>query len=595
MMNWHYTPYVLPLLVGTIVSLLVAYHAWRRRPVAGAIPLACLMVAVALWSVGYMLEAGSRSLTFMQISLKIQYLGIAVVPLFWFLFALEYTENTPWLNRRRIWLLSLIPAMTLVFVWTNEWHSWFLPYVGFRLQGTLAVMQWKTGVWFWVDTLYAYGLLGIGAVLFIRSLLIAPYLYFGQIVSILFGVCIPWLTSMLYVFQIEPFSSLNLTPFGFILTGLAMSWGLFHYRLLDIMPIARARVFENLPDPIMVLDTSQRIIDMNQAAQNVFFPGRTAVMGSPVQEAFVHWKAFLEGFQQRFRQNFSELVWEIQGVQRYFEVHVTPLYNRKNMYIGDLVIFGDITRHKYSEQALQKTQTELSRANQLKNEFLATMSHELRTPLNSILGLSEGLLERVYGALTEKQERSLRTIERSGRHLLELVNDILEISKVEAGKLKLIPGEVNVHELCHTSVEMIQAEAVKKRLDISVRIDEKITVMQADKPKMLRILFHLLHNAVKFTRDNGRIGIEVALNTDDQSVDITVWDTGIGISRKDAEQLFQPFGQLDRRLARRYSGAGIGLFLVQRLTELHGGQVSLESEPNKGSRFTISLPWRSEL
>lgn len=590
-MNWHYTPYVLPLLVGALVSLVIARYVWQRRPAPGAIPLACLMLGVALWSLGYALEVGSRSVALMQASLKIQYLGIAVIPLFWLVFALEYTENTTWLSRYRIVGLPLIPAITLVLVWTNEWHPWFLPLLGFHLEGTLAVMQWKTGFWFWIDLVYAYGLLGIGSVLLVRSLLGAPPMYVGQVISILLGALIPWVTNILYMLQIGPFPFLNLTPFGFILTGLAMSWGLFHYKLLDIVPVARERVFESLPEPILVLDTSQRVVDLNQAAQDIFFSGETVILGTPVQEVFSNWTDFSACFQQLSEQKCSELVWERQEIQRYFELQLTPLYNRRNRYIGNLLIFGDITPYKCSEQALRKSQTELTRANQFKDEFLATMSHELRTPLNSILGLSEGLLEHVYGSLTEKQERSLQTIERSGRHLLDLVNDILEISKIEAGKLTLIPGEVNVHDLCQTSIEMIRESALKKHLEIFIRIDERITTVHADKSRLLRILTHLLENAVKFT-DEGKIGIEVSLNSHDRMVCFTVWDTGIGISPSDAQRLFQPFGQLDRRLARRYSGAGIGLFLVQRLAELHGGYVSLESELNQGSRFTISLPWR---
>ena len=242
-------------------------------------------------------------------------------------------------------------------------------------------------------------------------------------------------------------------------------------------------------------------------------------------------------------------------------------------------------------QALHIANSELRRANRLKDEFLASMSHELRTPLNSILGLSESLQIGTYGPLNERQHSTLQVIEESGRHLLALINDILDVSKIEAGQLQLETGPVSVESVAQASLQFVRQSAFMKQIKVKLSIDSPLTLIQADERRLKQILVNLLNNAVKFTAEGGAIGLEVVADSDNQMTHFTVWDTGIGIAPEDMDRLFQPFVQLDARLARSYTGTGLGLVLVQRMTEMHGGRVSVESEVGQGSRFTVSFPW----
>ena len=239
---------------------------------------------------------------------------------------------------------------------------------------------------------------------------------------------------------------------------------------------------------------------------------------------------------------------------------------------------------------LSQTNAELARSVRLKDEFLANMSHELRTPLNAVLGMSEALQEQTFGSLNEEQLDALSLIEESGRHLLTLINDILDLSKIEAGMLELQIDPVSVETVAQACLRLIKQTAHSKRLKVLFTLDELVPTVQADERYLKQILVNLLSNAVKFTPEGGRIGLEIMSEAAQNAVRITVWDTGIGISAEDIERLFQPFVQLDSRLARRYSGTGLGLALVYRMVELHGGSVSVESEVGQGSRFTITLP-----
>ncbi len=240
---------------------------------------------------------------------------------------------------------------------------------------------------------------------------------------------------------------------------------------------------------------------------------------------------------------------------------------------------------------LRSANSELERASRLKDEFLASMSHELRTPLTGVLNLSEALQEQVYGPLTDKQFKSLRTIEDSGRHLLGLINDILDFSKVEAGQFKLQLEQCYVSDICQSSLQMVRGLAQKKMHNLSFTLKPTDIEMKADPRRLKQILVNLLSNAVKFTPEGGAIGLDVLGDEKEQVVRFTVWDKGIGISEADQQRLFKPFTQLDSSLSRQQSGTGLGLILVQRMADLHGGSVEVESSVGQGSRFSIVLPW----
>ena len=272
---------------------------------------------------------------------------------------------------------------------------------------------------------------------------------------------------------------------------------------------------------------------------------------------------------------------------------------------------GDINQRKQVEAELREAHAQLEqrvnertrelkianvaleRASRIKDEFLASMSHELRTPLTGILGLAQVLQMQTYGELSEKQLQALRNIEASGRHLLELINDILDYSRLDFGKLNLRISPCSLAEVCQASLHAVKPQAQKKQQQTRLAIAPSSIIVPGDARRLKQILVNLLSNAVKFTPSGGSLGIEVRGGQPGEPVYVTVWDTGIGISASDFPLLFQPFSQLDGRLERKYTGTGLGLSLVKRLVELHGGGVSVESTPGAGSRFTFTLPTHS--
>jgi PAS domain S-box-containing protein len=285
------------------------------------------------------------------------------------------------------------------------------------------------------------------------------------------------------------------------------------------------------------------------------------------------------------------------------------LYSRHSVFSRDLegqikCTIGaaqDITERKLAEAQLQQTYAELLQATRRKDEFLAAMSHELRTPLNAILGMTEILQEEIYGSINEKQMTALQTIENSGSHLLELINDVLDVAKIESGEVHLEMSNISIASLCESSILFIQQQARKKNIQVDRVLPSNLPNIHVDERRIRQALINLLNNAVKFTPTGGQVTLEAmypapyednALSNTVEHIRLIVRDTGIGISPEDILKLFQPFIQIDSALNRKYEGTGLGLALVKNIVKLHGGEVWVTSEVGVGSCFTIDLPCR---
>lgn len=298
----------------------------------------------------------------------------------------------------------------------------------------------------------------------------------------------------------------------------------------------------------------------------------------------------VEPFSIEFRIDLPE-----QG-QRWRQCSAHPVKNEA----GEVIWNGmtiDITHKKHAELQLQRANEELARATKMKDEFLANMSHELRTPLSAILGMTEGLQEGIFGPVADKQSDSLDVIRKSGSHLLDLINEVLDLAKIESGSFDLDLAAVNVARLCESSLRLIAPQAEKKNIEVELTVPIGLPDFEADEKRLRQVLVNLLSNAVKFTPDGGLVSLEVERQEmgnegHNALLRISVRDNGIGIASDDMETLFDPFVQVDSSLNRNYTGTGLGLSLVKRFAELHEGSASVTSEVGVGSCFVVDLPLR---
>ncbi|MDO9016709.1 MAG: response regulator [Myxococcales bacterium] len=387
-------------------------------------------------------------------------------------------------------------------------------------------------------------------------------------------------------------------------------------RLRDQHFYTRSLIESNI-DALMTTDPRGIITDVNKQTEALTGCTRDELIGAPFKshftdparaEAGIH-RALNEG---RFT-HYELTARSRDGRLTVVSFNATTFHDRDRRLQGVFVAARDVTELKRFEQTLQQN-VELEGASRMKSEFLANMSHELRTPLNAIIGFSEVLKDGLLGELPDQQRTFVTNIFSSGRHLLSLINDILDLSKVEAGKMTLDLEPVQVSSLFVNGLSIIREKAAARHIRLGMDAPDALGSIQADARKVKQIVYNLLSNAVKFTAESGRVTLRAARvprsavgcrsgpwpsrsfpladNEFAEFLEISVGDDGIGLSPEGLEQLFKPFSQVDSGLARKFEGTGLGLTMVKALAELHGGTVAVASAVGEGSRFTVWLPVR---
>jgi len=357
-------------------------------------------------------------------------------------------------------------------------------------------------------------------------------------------------------------------------------------------------LLESAPDAIVIVDQAGEIVLVNSQTERLFGYPREELLGKkveilvPPRYGAVH-PQYRDGFFKNARTRPMGAGLELFGVRRDgsefpVEISLSPLETEEGLLVSSAI--RDISERKRIERSLHEKNIELEAASLAKDRFLASMSHELRTPLNAIIGFTGTLLMKLPGPLTADQDKQLRTIQSSARHLLSLINDLLDLARIESGKVELIPEPVVCQEVIRELTETLGTLADKKRLWFKVNLPPEDIVVLTDRRSLRQILINLINNAIKFT-DEGGVLISLCERIADGAshVEISVTDTGVGIKPNEQAKLFQAFSQLDSTSTRRFEGTGLGLYLSQKLAELIGGKLSMQSEFGKGSTFALVL------
>jgi len=359
-MHWQFTPYVLPVIASLIVSVAVAGFIWRRRPAPGATSFCLLMLAIAQWSLAYALELVSADSSTILFWDNFSWLGSAFAPTLWLIFALQYTDRTKWLTRRNTAILMVEPLLTLLLVWTNQFHGLVEDNIRLDTHGPFVGLEMTYGVWYWINIAYSYLLLFVGTILIcmlIQSHMRSAHLYLGQAGALLIAVLAPWVGNALTISGLSPFPDLDLTPFAFTISGLAIGWSLFRFRLLDIIPMAREAVIESMRDAVIVLDEQGRIVDLNPSAQRLAVRTVSRAVGRSFIQVFAGWLELVERCRS-VTNAYAEIVQSEGKTPRYFDLSISPLYRRNGhqAVTGRLIVLNDITEHKQAERSLRESE-----------------------------------------------------------------------------------------------------------------------------------------------------------------------------------------------------------------------------------------------
>jgi len=474
-----------------------------------------MATAIAVWTVGYALQISVIDLGAKQFWANIEYLGISTIPITWLLFTMDFTSGNRWLSNRQISLLCVVPAITILLVWTDDLHGLVRTHTGVLDAGGYVLAVVTYGPWFWVHTVFSYTLHIVGTVMIARFLIRSPPLYKRQATLILTGVLVPTFLNIIYLLRLNPYPNLDLTPFGFIIMGFASFWALRQFRLFDIVPVARDTIIERMSEGVVVLDHQDRIIDINPSARSIFGCADDNCIGLKAESACPELLADRSD-------GITEVTRDEGFERRFFEVETMPLEDKMENTRGKLIVLREITQRERAEEEQIRTQRLAA-----VGELSAGISHHLNNILTGILAPADLLLEENQ---TPKHRRDLERIVAAAIRARDLVRRLRSTAR---GSDTTEIAEVDV---CDTIEEAIVAAKPRLKDEPEFRgVQIKVATNLLDVPTVQgtrlglhNVLLNLFFNGVDAIEDRGAITITTKLQ--DEQVVIEVQDNGIGMS-----------------------------------------------------------------
>ncbi len=564
-----------------------------RKDYASARWLLAVLGGAAWWAAAGAAEFCAANMAAKVFWSQVSYLGVAMGPVSLFHFAYTYTHDQQAPPRTLSAVVIGLGVVVVLSAATNQLHHLHWPEVRPIERDGLLFAYYGRGPGFWLTVAYCYGFMFASSVMLAAHTLNQRTVFRQQSIVILLATLAPWITSIAYVFRVGPLPDLDHTPVGFAFTGLILSWAVARARLFELVPIATNTLFLRLPDPVLVVDPSDRLVRANAAAIQ-----RLPTLEPYLGQSLSAWLAD--------RPQLLDALLHATAVPRRFAlgeqwwtVEAAPLDDTGGQARGRILILRDITDARRNEIAVQQTQRELEQtlaradafareavaANTAKSTFLTQVSHDLRTPLHAILGMADSL---GAGNLTSTQREAVSTITDASDILLRLINDLLDLSRIEAGRLAIANEPYLLDDVLDQIADLLSSVARVKGLRLFHWIEPGVPAgLSGDAERFRQILFNLVGNAVKFT-ERGLVTLRA--RREDQHLVVEVADTGPGIAAEHLDQLFEPFNRGDPQTARRTEGTGLGLAITQRLAEAMQGQVTVRSEVGRGSVFTLTLP-----
>ncbi len=576
-MPWTGPATTLTLIAATIISWFHAWYVWRNRTAQPASAFIGLMILTGFWTLSSALVvlSGPRPEAHVWYRLMGAFVPYTAVGVF--ITCAQYVDYAPVSRRPIIGLLLAVPTISAILDLTGDSHTLYTYNVEFHLHDQYIIsFSSTTGPWFVVHAVYSYVLVTIGMLMLIQrmgSTRFTPYRW--QAALMLLGFSFPFVASLVNTFLLA--EATFLPQFVVIVSTPLAFWALFRYRLFSLHPIARDQAFEDMDDAVLVIDTNNRLIDINPAAERFIGQPAVSVVGLPIADAFAN---SLPNLDQRLDRDQTQIEIGSGDQQRSFDLRITPL-NRNHTPIGKLIVIRDSTEQKRAEREARRHEIDQERVRTL-SEFVTNASHEFRNPL-SIIKTSTYLLSR-KGALGAS-EAYVTQINNQANRIAALVDDLLAVVRLERqAALELAPADVNAI-VCSIAGRVNEAAAAK---DLQIKLDlaDNLLPVSSAPESLGGALFEIIDNAIRFTPQGGCINLSTA--QEEENIVIRVADTGIGIAPEHLPHIFDVFYRVDE--AHTIAGFGVGLAIAKRITHLHGGNVQVTSALGVGTTVHISLP-----
>jgi len=543
---------------------LVVVTFWSRDKRA-VMPLIGVLTAAIIWSLADAIRLSSTATGVKLLMNDVRFFGPTLVTISLFLFAAEYTNREEWLNRRRVAALFFVHTVTLILVWTSPWHG--LIRQDFTWDATVDFVRMNIvwGPWYYIHAAYSYLLLVAAAVMLVLKLRESSDVrtYRGQTLTILAATLVPWGLNAAYIANV---TKVDLTSLGFTATGSMLAIAVFRYQILDILPIARSTVVDNMEEGYLVLDPNDNVVDVNEKATEILGVDKERLIGTPIRTLDEPYQEVLDRFGQK--QDMREQISiDLDGETRYYDVDLSPVYDQRDHVTGRVVLIRDITEQERQQRRLkrQKAQLErqtdqLERQNERLEDFASIVSHDLRNPINVVSG-------RIELARVSPDEKHFDEMEAGLARMEAIIEDMLLMARQgqAVSKTELV------------SVPTIAADAWSNVDTKSAAIDvESTREIQADRGRLLQIFENLFRNAI----DHGRE--DVSIRVGDIEDGFFVEDDGPGIPEAERNNV------LEKGYTTADDGTGFGLSIVQTAVQAHGWDIEITEGMDGGARFEIS-------
>lgn len=586
----QYTIFLILAPLAAIITAGVILYAWRSHTSRETTALVWLLVAIVGWLTCNLFELIAVTEASTIFWAKAGYFFIISTVIGWFVFALRYTGKEKWLTPARVALVCAVPLITILLVWTNEVHTLVWRRCTFIPIARYLALRVDHGPWFWVNISYTYMLVFIGAFLIVKQSFTSYNLYRQQSIWLTLGAITPIVANAIYVFRLVPNLNYDYTSVSFAIAGLAFAAGMLRHRLFDLQPIAREAVIDSMNDAVFALDTQDRVIDLNPAAQRLLDLPAEAILGQPGQQILNRWQTFVEQFQDTMNIQ-TDITIDHDGTPRTYDLRISSLADRRGKANGRLIILRDITARKQAEVALRERTAELETRNEQLKAFAHTVAHDIKDPLTAIVGYS-GMLHEFSDNLTpEEQAHYLETIINTSTKLASVVDTLLLLASVhqieerDVYPLDMYPILEDVLGRLSHLIQEYRAEVI---------VPDTWPIVKSYGPWIEEVWVNYVSNAIKYG-GNADIGVppRVELGFDEpdtrQDAVMRFWvkDNGPGLTPEQQSQLFTQFRQLHGASGR---GHGLGLSIVHDIVEKLGGEVGVECNVGQGSTFWFTIP-----
>ena len=586
-MNYQLTAVSYLFFFSTILSMAFGIWLLYKKFGYGANYLAYGQIIVSVWAFAGGMEVTSLSLDLKIFWSKVEYLGIATSPLAYFLFTLEYTQLGKWISRFKIILLLIFPIGIIIAAFTNDMHHGLWPNVILTPDGKYAI--YSQGPLFWMNVIYQYGILILGLLLLVLSLNRMSSFYRPQILIFIGASTLPHIANILYVFRLLPIQGLDITPISFILMWIIITIGILRYRVFDLVPLARKQILETIPDPIIVVDHEDRIIDVNPALEEITGRNNRNIVGIHLNEVLPWLETYFTKNPLQKEQSLETTIL-INGSPMHYDIKSNLIFSSQGSFKGRIIVFRDITKRKLAEESLvtanKNLKTEIydkERAISDLDAFSRTVAHDLKNPINSLITAGE-LLENGIRELYPDGLELARIIGESGYRMARIVDELLLLASI--GKIKIDKSPLDM--------KIILLE-VRNRLQRMIE-EYNATIIEPEtwissyghQAWIEEVWANYISNGIKY---GGKPAVLIlkAERIENGFIRYSIQDNGNGLPDEEISKLFMEFL---RYSSLNIEGHGLGLSIVKRIVDKLDGHVSVTSEnvPGKGCVFSFSLP-----